>query len=371
MNDRHIDVVIEPTRDHYEDIQLFTARGSWIKLALLQVERVSLPLLLPGYRVFTLNYMAVFVIVGLGMNVLVGYTGQVSLGHAGFLAIGAYTMVLLMTRLAVPFPIALVMAGGVSAFFGFLLGLPALRLAGPYLAIATLGFGLAVTQIIGHSALFGGHMGLVVPDAMVGPFPLSGDVSKYYVIVGITFVLALGVRNLSVTRVVRAFRAIRDSEIAAATMGVDVAYYKTLSFAVSAALTGVAGGLLALMTGFISPGVFTFTLSLMFLAMVVFGGLSSITGAVLGSIVMGYLNLEMDAFQELPVLGPALEGFSARFMSTVGLPNFGWVVTGMLIVFTILLEPRGLYGLWIRALDTMKYSKSADAELSRSGSGAD
>jgi hypothetical protein len=86
---------------------------------------------------------------------------------------------------------------------------------------------------------------------------------------------------------------------------------------------------------------------------------------------MGYLNLEMDAFQELPVLGPALEGFSARFMSTVGLPNFGWVVTGMLIVFTILLEPRGLYGLWIRALDTMKYSKSADAELSRSGSGAD
>jgi branched-chain amino acid transport system permease protein len=154
-------------------------------------------------------------------------------------------------------------------------------------------------------------------------------------------------------------------------MGVDVAYYKTLSFAVSAALTGVAGGLLALMTGFISPGVFTFTLSLMFLAMVVFGGLGSITGAVLGSIVMGYLNLEMDAFQELPVLGPALEGFSERFMSTVGLPNFGWVVTGMLIVFTILIEPRGLYGLWIRALDTTKRSKSTDADLSRSGPGAD
>ena len=173
MNDRHIEVVIEPIRDHYEDIQLFTARGSWIKLVLLLVVLVSLPLLLPGYRVFTLNYMAVFVIVGLGMNVLVGYTGQVSLGHAGFLAIGAYTMVLLMTRLAVPFPFALVMAGFVSALFGFLLGLPALRLAGPYLAIATLGFGLAVTQIIGHSALFGGHMGLVVPDATVGPFPLS------------------------------------------------------------------------------------------------------------------------------------------------------------------------------------------------------
>ena len=167
----------EPTRDHYDDIRLFNTRESWIKLVLLLVVLVSLPLVLPGYRVFTLNYMAVFVIVGLGMNVLVGETGQVSLGHAGFLAIGAYTMVLLMTKLAVPFPLALVMAGFVSALFGFLLGLPALRLAGPYLAIATLGFGLAVTQIIGHSALFGGHMGLVVPEATLGPFSLSGDVS--------------------------------------------------------------------------------------------------------------------------------------------------------------------------------------------------
>ena len=362
--------MIQSSRDYYADIRLFSGRGSWLKLALLLVVLVSLPLVLPGYRVFTLNYMAVFVIVGLGMNVLVGDTGQISLGHAGFLAIGAYTTVLLMTRLGMPFPFALPIAGCVSALFGFLLGLPALRLAGPYLAIATLGFGLAITQIIAHSALFGGHMGLVVPDATLGPFSLSGDVSKYYLIVGVAVVLALGVRNLSVTRVGRAFRAIRDNEIAAATMGVDVAYYKTLSFAVSAALTGVAGGLLALMTGFISPGVFTFTLSLMFLAMVVFGGLGSIPGAILGSIVMGYLNLEMDAFQELPVLGRALEDFSERFMSTVGLPNFGWVVTGMLIVFTILLEPQGLYGLWIRALKAIKRSKSADANSSLPGPGA-
>ena len=147
----------EPTRDHYQDIRLFATKGSWIKLVLLLLVLISLPFLLPGDRIFTFNYMAVFVIVGLGMNVLVGDTGQVSLGHAGFLAIGAYTMVLLMPKLAVPFPLALVMAGFVSALFGFLLGLPALRLAGPYLAIATLGFGLAVTQIIAHSALFGGH----------------------------------------------------------------------------------------------------------------------------------------------------------------------------------------------------------------------
>ncbi len=107
-------------------------------------------------------------------------------------------------------------------------------------------------------------------------------------------------------------------------------------------------GLLALMTGFISPGVFTFTLSLMFLAMVVLGGLGSIPGVVLGSMVMGYLNLKMDVFQELPLLGSALRRFSERFMSTGGLPNVGWVVTGLVIVLTILIEPRGLHGLWER-----------------------
>jgi branched-chain amino acid transport system permease protein len=103
------------------------------------------------------------------------------------------------------------------------------------------------------------------------------------------------------------------------------------------------------MTGFISPGVFTFLLSLMFLAMVVFGGLGSIRGTVLGSLVMGYLNLEMDSFEEIPLLGRALEIFSERFMSSAGLPNVGWVVTGLLIVFTILVEPRGLNGFWARA----------------------
>jgi branched-chain amino acid transport system permease protein len=340
--------VTPAARDYYRDVQLLRGRAEWIRLALLVGVLCTLPLVVPGYRIFTLNYMAVFVIVGLGMKILVGDTGQVSLGHAGFLAIGAYTTVLLMTEVGAPFLLALPAGGVVAAFFGFLLGLPALRLEGPYLAIATLGFGLTVTQIIGRWALFGGHMGLVVPTTTIGPVSLSGDVAKYYVIVATAFVLALAARNLSVTRVGRAFRAIRDSQVAAATMGVDVAYFKTLSFAVSAAFAGIAGGLLALMTGFISPGVFTFTLSLMFLAMVVLGGLASITGTVMGSMVMGYLNLEMDAFQEMPLLGPALERFSERFMVSAGLPNVGWVVTGLLIVLAILFEPNGLHGLWKR-----------------------
>jgi branched-chain amino acid transport system permease protein len=353
------------TVDHYRDVQLLPDRAAWVRLGVLLVVLAVLPHVVPGYRVFTLNYMAVFAIVGLGMHLLVGDTGQVSLGHAGFLAIGAYTTALLMNEVGAPFLLALPAAGVVAALFGFLLGLPALRLTGPYLAIATLGFGLAVTLTIGASAAFGGHMGLAVPTAGLGPLTLRSDIAKYYTIVASGLALALAARNLSVTRVGRAFRAIRDSEIAAATMGVDVAWYKTLAFAVSAAYAGIAGGLLALTTGFISPGVFTFTLSLMFLAMVVVGGLGSIGGAVLGSLLMGYLNLEMDAFEELPVLGGLLESFSARFMSTAGLPNVGWVVTGLLIVLTILVEPRGLYGVWLRLwglVDRVRPGRRASAE---------
>ena len=359
----------EPESDHYADVQLLPGKAAAVKLAVLLAVLAILPFVVPGYRIFTLNYMAVFVIVGLGMTILVGDTGQVSLGHAGFVAIGAYTTVLMMTELGTPFVLALAGAGLLSALFGFLLGLPALRLDGPYLAIATLGFGLAVTQIIGHSAAFGGHMGLVVPEASLGPIPLSGDVSHYFLIVSTTVALAVAARNLGITRVGRAFRAIRDSEIAAETMGVDVAYYKTLSFAVSAAFAGIAGGLLALMTGFISPGVFNFTLSLMFLAMVVFGGLGSIPGAVLGSMVMGYLNLRMDAVQELPIVGPALQAFSDRFMSPSGLPNVGWVLTGLLIVLTILFEPRGLYGLWLRIEERLGRIRNAGAAKNRAATG--
>jgi branched-chain amino acid transport system permease protein len=254
-----------------------------------------------------------------------------------------------MDRLAVPFLLALPAAGAVAAAFGLLLAVPALRLRGPYLAIATLGFGLAVTQILARLELFGGHTGLIVPEAALGPIVLGGDASVYYLCVGTAFALALAARNLSVTRVGRALRAIRDSEIAAAAMGVDVAYYKSLSFALSAAYAGVAGALLAIVTGFISPDMFTFTLSLLVLAMVVVGGLGTVSGAVLGSLLIGYLSLKMDAFQELPFVGVALETLSERYLSTAGLPSVGWVVTGLLIIVTLLVEPRGLHGLCARA----------------------
>lgn len=339
---------MEMKRDHYEDVQLLKSGSARFWFVFLLLTLGLLPLILESYAVYVANYLAVSVIVALGMNILVGYTGQVSIGHAGFLAIGAYSTALLTLHLNLPFPAALLAAGFIAAGFGFILGLPALRLEGPYLAIATLGFGLAVIQIIGRWPFFGGRMGLTVPPMRLGPLELSGDREMYCVIATTAVVLALMARNLVKTRVGRAFQAIRDSNIAAQTLGINLAYYKTLSFAISAFYVGVAGGLMAFLTGFINPDQFNLILSILFLAMVVVGGVGSILGSILGALVVGFMNLRMDALPELPLLGPLLVFLSENFLTLSGLPSAAWILMGLALILIVVFEPQGLYGLWLR-----------------------
>ena len=335
-------------RDYYEDIQLLDSKVLWFWFIMLIASLVSLPFLLPNYHIYMVNYMAINVIVTVGLNILVGYTGQISLGHAGFFAIGAYGTVLLMTNLHFPFLLALICGGLIAAFFGFILGLPALRLEGPYLAIATLGFGMAITQVIGRWQVFGGRMGLEVPDLSLGPFVIDTDRQLYFVVVTIAFLLILAARNLMKTRVGRAFIAIRDSDIAAETMGVNLTLYKTLAFAVSAFYAGVAGGLFAFLLGFINPSTFNFILSIYFLAFVIVGGLGSIFGSIMGGVVMTWLMLTLDKVQELPYIGAVLVSFSDSWMNVAGLPNISSVIFGLIIILLVVFEPLGLYGFWIR-----------------------
>jgi branched-chain amino acid transport system permease protein len=344
-------------RDYYEDIQLLDSKVLWFWFLMLIASLILFPFLIPmltgsSYLVYMANYMAIHVLVTVGLNILVGYTGQISLGHAGFFAIGAYGTVLGMTGLHFPFLLALLMGGMIAAFFGFILGLPALRLEGPYLAIATLGFGMAITQVIGRWQVFGGRMGLETPPLDLfqpfGSFILAGDRSLYFIIVPTTFVLTLAARNLVKTRIGRAFIAIRDSDIAAETMGVNLTFYKTLAFAISAFYAGIAGGLFAFLLGFINPSTFNFILSIYFLAFVIVGGLGSIFGSIMGGIVMTWLMLTLDKVQELPYLGTLLLTFSERWMSVTGLPNVSSIAFGLIIVLLVVFEPLGLYGFWIR-----------------------
>lgn len=335
-------------RNYYEDIQLLDSKVKWLWFLSLVAFLIFLPFGIPNYYVYMVNYMAINIIVTVGLNILVGYTGQISLGHAGFFAIGAYATILSMTKLHLPFPLALLLAGFCAAFFGFILGLPALRLEGPYLAIATLGFGMAITQVIGRWEFFGGRMGLTAPPLALGPWILKTDRQLYFLFVPIMFFLTLGARNIIKTRVGRAFIAIRDSDIAASTMGVNLTLYKTLAFAVSAFYVGIAGGLMAFLLGFINPTSFNFILSIYFLAFVIVGGVGSIFGSIMGGILVTWLLLMLDKIQELPLVGEALLRFSEAFMTTSGLPNIASIIFGLILILLMIFEPLGLYGFWIR-----------------------
>ncbi|MBN2398527.1 MAG: branched-chain amino acid ABC transporter permease, partial [Deltaproteobacteria bacterium] len=238
-------------REYYEDIELFSSGTILFWTVVLLVALVAAPFFLSTYHIYLFNLILVHVIVAVGLNILVGSTGQIALGHAGFFAIGAYVTVLLMTKLQIPFFAAILIAAFISAFFGFILGLPALRLEGPYLAIATLAFGLAIMHVIGHTNLFGGRQGLMAPAFDIGipqmglSWVLSSETAKYYLILIVTVIMVLLAINILKTRAGRAFVAIRDSDIAAEVIGINLTMYKTLAFAVSAFYAGIAGGLFA------------------------------------------------------------------------------------------------------------------------------
>ena len=336
-------------RSYYEDVRFFSSGVVVFWFALLMAFLAVFPFLCKNYYVYVANYIAINVIVVVGLNVLVGYTGLISLGHAGFFAIGAFGTLIFMTKLSLPFVLALPAAGLAAAFFGFLLGLPALRLEGPYLAIATLGFGLTVTQVIGKIELFGGRQGLHAPDLTLFGQHLDTDRAFYYLVMSLAVALTVFAGNVVKSRVGRALIAIRDADTAASTIGVNLVSYKTLAFAFSAFYAGIAGGLYAFVLRFIEPEVFSLLMSIMFLAMVVVGGLGSITGSVVGAILLSWLDLQLRNILDVPLLGAWLESLSRSFFSITGVSNIQFIVFGTIMILIIIFEPLGLYGIWIRS----------------------
>jgi branched-chain amino acid transport system permease protein len=260
----------------------------------------------------------------LGQNLLIGYTGLISFGQAGFLAVGAYTFAHL-GRLGVPFPVALAAAGLAAAVAGVVVGFPSLRLKGPYLAIATLGFGVAVYQIAANThAISGGRAGLPIPK-LASTFGLSREVFLYYLFLGLLLLFAALSYNLISSYVGRAFVAIRDSDIAAEAMGVNLTRYKLLSFAISSFYTGVAGALMAQYLSHLEPQTFNVGEAITLLVAVIVGGVASVEGSVFGAAFV--------------VLVPAI--FSeARWAVPV---LFGISLLGVLIF-----EPLGLAGAWLK-----------------------
>lgn len=313
-------------RQRYEE-DLYLVRGAlgWTALLGLAALLALLPILAPGYFLYTASLVAINAVIAVGLNLLVGYTGQISLGHAGFVAIGAYTAGILAVRLQLPWPLAMLGGGIVAAGFGFLVGIPALRLTGPYLTIATLGFGIAVNQVLTNwDALSGGRTGLFLPKLTVAGVRLR-DHHIYYLYAALAALLIWAAVNLVRSHIGRAFVAIRDSDIAAEVMGVNLTVYKTLAFAVSAFYAGIGGTMLAYLLGYLEPQLFTLFDSIYYFSMIVIGGLGTIPGSVLGAIVLTVLPQQL-----------------AR------LKQFLPLVYGATIIFVMAVEPRGLYGRWLR-----------------------
>ncbi len=257
----------------------------------LALVAVLIPFFFGEYRVSQFTLVLVYAVAVLGLNLLVGYNGQISLGHGAFFALGAYTAALLIEKASVPYLLSVPAAGAVCFAAGFLFGIPALRLHGLYLALVTLGLAIATPQLIKRfDGLTDGTQGLVVAQPQSpGWLPLADDQFLYLLVLAVAALMFLLAWNLTRGQLGRAVRAVRDAELPASTLGVNLAATKTRMFAISAGYAGVAGALYVFAIGFVAPEAFTLTISFAFLAAVVVGGLATISGALLGALFIQFV----------------------------------------------------------------------------------
>jgi len=289
MNDALVTPPLSMTR--YAGLSL----RAWkmVGLVALVLGAIALPFTVSNYRVFQFNMVLVYAIVLLGLNILTGYNGQISLGHGAFYAIGAYVAAVLMDRAGWPYWATIPVAGLACFVSGFLFGLPALRLRGHYLALATFALAVAMPQLLKYKHIeqwTGGVQGIVIikPDPPFG-WKITPDQWLYLFTLAILIVMFILGWNLLRGRIGRALIAIRDHPIAAEAMGVNSALYKSLTFGVSALFTGVAGALGAIVVQFVAPDSFTAGLSINFLVGIVVGGIASISGAVYGALFIQFV----------------------------------------------------------------------------------
>jgi len=307
-----------------EELQLIRKPWTRIWVGAFVLALLLLPWYAPEHITYVFTIIFIYTIGVQGQNLLIGYTGQISFGQAGFLAIGAFTFGHL-SRLGIPWPLGLICAGLAAGLFGLVVGFPSLRLKGPYLAIATLGFGIAVYQVFVNSeVLSGGRMGLII-QKLTPILGLSRITFNYYFNFLIALIFTLISYNIISSYMGRAFIAIRDNDIAAEVIGVNLTRYKLLSFAVSSFYTGVQGGLYGLFLGYLEPNMFTFMEAITLFVAVIIGGLASVEGSIMGAAFVILVPQVFSAYKEM-------------------VP----VVYGVTILLVLIFEPLGLYGRWFK-----------------------
>jgi len=318
-----------------------------VGLVLVLAAAVTLPFVLSGFRVFQFTQVYIYAIALLGLNILTGFNGQISLGHGAFYAIGAYTTAIMIDKWSIGYGWTIPTAGVLCLVIGFLFGWPALRLEGLYLALATFSLALAVPQILKYFEHWtGGSQGIVLSKPKAPwRLPLTEDQWLYFLTLAILIVLFIVAANLLGGRTGRAIVAIRDNHLAAETMGINSALYKSLVFGVSAAYTGVAGALSGIAIAFVAPDSFNVFLSITLLTGIVIGGLATISGAIFGAVFIQFVpNWAQDITKAAP-----------------------WAIFGIFLIVFMYVMPRGIAGslrlVWIRMTRPAVMGRKAEGEV--------
>jgi branched-chain amino acid transport system permease protein len=317
------------------------ARGTVIALLVLFV--VIVPAVFGEYYLSIINLVLISIVGALGLNILVGYTGQISIGHGAFMSVGAYTAANLAVRAGLPFWITLPAGGLMAALVGAVVGIPSLRIKGLYLAIATLAGQLIIEWIINHVPWISGgtQASIQVPRPSLFGHEMKTQGELYFFLLFFALIAIAAALNLVRSRIGRAFVAIRDQDIAAEIIGIDIFRYKLIAFAISSFYAGVCGVLYTYYFGIANYEQFQLGVSIEYLAMIIIGGLGSVFGSILGATFVALLPLAIRTVME------SVGGFffAANEMATV-VSSMRLVIFGALIIVFLVMEPEGLNRLW-------------------------
>jgi branched-chain amino acid transport system permease protein len=323
-----------------KDMAILRTKTHWVLFLGFLVFLFAAPLYLSGYWLGVVNLIAITLIAATGLNLLVGYCGQLSIGHAGFIAVGAYTTAILTNRFELPFLVGLISAGLVAGCVGLIFGIPSVRVKGFYLAITTIAAQFIIIWVINHWGLTGGFEGIRVPYASIGGYEFRSEGSQFYLMMTITVLCIFFAKNLSRTKVGRAFIAVRDNDLAAEVMGINPLYYKLLAFFIGCFYAGIAGALYAHWAGSLYAEQFSFTESILYIGMIIIGGLGTTLGPILGVVGLRLLQ-QFLTVEAVPFLENTFTMFPSGFATGVS-P----MVFGLVIVLFLILEPRGLAHRW-------------------------
>jgi branched-chain amino acid transport system permease protein len=331
-----------------EDERIFRTRFKRTWFAILLILVALTPLYANEYHYFIMNLILINLIAAIGLQLLFGFTGLLSLGHSAFMGVGAYTSALLITKLGCPFAVTILFGGLVAALFGIIVGIPSLRIKGFYLMVATLAFQFVIEYIIIHwDSVTRGIRGIELPTPVFFGISLETNRAFFLLLFVLTVFLMWGAKNIVRSKIGRAFIAVRDNDVSAEIIGIPIFRYKLLSFAISAFYAGVAGALFAALLRTAIPEDYTFLISIIFLAMVLVGGLGILVGTVFGVIFITLIPILLDLIVSYLAIV-----YDPNITILLG-PMKEFVFGGLIILF-IVFEPEGLVGVWIRIRDYFK-----------------